>query len=96
MTIRGATVRQFTPTWRTASISVVSLFPRRVHAASALARQTQLAILNAIGGVLVVGLTVFQAIGALRTLRGARDRSLFLAPCLVSDVLAADIEAGSV
>ncbi|MFG1409601.1 TDT family transporter [Xanthobacter sp. VTT E-85241] len=70
-------------------------FPLGVYAVAtlALARQTHLSFLLVIGGALVICLVILWAIIAYRTLRGAIDRSLFFAPCLLSGAIPADFEA---
>ena len=73
-------------------------FPLGVYAVAtlALARQTRLDFLFVIGGCLVVSLGVLWIIVAYRTLRGALNRSLFFAPCLLSGAIPADFEADAV
>ncbi len=59
-----------------------------------LARQTGLEFLAAFGTGLVACLVVFWAIIALRTLRGAWRRTLFVSPCLLTGAIPCDFEAG--
>ena len=71
-------------------------FPIGVYSVAtlALARQTHLAPLTALGAVLVVALAAFWCVVAIRTARGALDRSLFVAPCLITGAIPGDFEAG--
>ena len=71
-------------------------FPIGVYAVATLvlARQTRLASLNTLGTVLVVALVAFWSVVAARTARGAIDRSLFVAPCLITGAIPGDFEAG--
>ena len=71
-------------------------FPIGVYAVAtlALARQTHIGALLAIGGMLVVALAVFWCIVAFRTARGAWNRTLFVAPCLITGAIPGDFEAG--
>ena len=71
-------------------------FPICVYAISVLTlgRQTHLDGLLFVGGVLVVGISLFWCVVAWRTVRGALDRSLFIAPCLITGAIPSDFEAG--
>jgi len=71
-------------------------FPIGVYAVAtlALARQTHLAPLFVFGAVLVAALVAFWCVVAFRTARGALDRSLFVAPCLITGAIPGDFEAG--
>ena len=71
-------------------------FPICVYAVSVLTlgRQTHLDGLLAVGGVLVVGVSIFWCVVAWRTARGAWNRSLFIAPCLITGAIPGDFEAG--
>lgn len=71
-------------------------FPICVYAVSVLTlgRQTHLNGLLFVGGVLVVGISLFWCVVAWRTVRGALDRSLFIAPCLITGAIPSDFEAG--
>jgi C4-dicarboxylate transporter/malic acid transport protein len=62
-------------------------FPLGVYAVAtlALAHQTGLGFLLAIGGALVVLLAVLWAIVVTRTLTGIRRRTLFVSPCILRD-----------
>ncbi|MDB5409378.1 MAG: C4-dicarboxylate transporter/malic acid transport protein [Rhodospirillales bacterium] len=73
-------------------------FPLGVYAVAtlALARQTHLGFLTAIGGGLVVCLTILWAIIATRTAHGAWHRYLFVSPCLMIDSIPANREADAV
>ena len=71
-------------------------FPLGVYAVATLtlARQTGLGFLSAFGTGLVACLVVFWAIIAVRTLRGAWRRTLFVSPCLLTGAIPCDFEAG--
>jgi C4-dicarboxylate transporter/malic acid transport protein len=73
-------------------------FPLGVYAVAtiALARQTHLDFLLAIGTGLVVSLTVFWVIIATRTLHGVWHRYLFVSPCLVRGSIPNDFESDAV
>lgn len=71
-------------------------FPLGVYSVGtlALARATHLEFLFAIGGGLIVCLTVFWMVVMIRTLHGAWAGYLFVSPCLVTGSIPADIQAG--
>ncbi len=71
-------------------------FPICVYAISVLTlgRQTHLDGLLFVGGVLIVGISLFWCVVAWRTVRGAWNRSLFIAPCLITGAIPSDYEAG--
>lgn len=71
-------------------------FPICVYAVSVLTlgRQTHLDGLLFVGGVLIVGISLFWCVVAWRTVRGAWNRSLFIAPCLITGAIPSDYEAG--
>ena len=73
-------------------------FPLGVYAVAtlALARQTHLVVLAAIGGALVVCLVIFWVVIAARTLHGAWHRYLFVSPCLIRGTIPSDLEADAV
>ena len=73
-------------------------FPLGVYAVAtlALARETHLGVFAAIGGALVICLAAFWIVVAIRTVRGALDRSLFVAPCLITGAIPSDFEADAV
>jgi C4-dicarboxylate transporter/malic acid transport protein len=73
-------------------------FPLGVYAVAtlALARQTHLLFLFAIGGFLVLLLAAFWIAVFTLTARGAWSRRLFAAPCLISGAIPADFEADAV
>ena len=73
-------------------------FPLGVYAVATLAlgRQTHLELFIAIGCVLVVMLTGFWCVVAIRTGVGAWNRSLFVSPCLITGAIPRDFEAGRI
>ena len=73
-------------------------FPLGVYSVAtlALARQTHLGFIMAIGEGLVICLAIFWAIVAARTVRGAWEGSLFVSPCLVRGSIPGDFEADAV
>ncbi|MDR3537159.1 MAG: TDT family transporter [Acetobacteraceae bacterium] len=73
-------------------------FPLGVYAVAtlALARQTHLGFVLAIGGGLVALLAAFWVTIAVRTLHGAWHRTLFVSPCLKCGAIPADFEADAV
>ena len=72
-------------------------FPLGVYSVGtlALARATHLEFLFAIGGGLIVCLTVFWIVVAVRTLHGVWHGYLFVSPCLVTGSIPADFQAGT-
>lgn len=74
------------------------IFPLGVYSVAtlALARQTHLGVLTAIGGALVVCLTIVWVVIAARTLHGVWQRSLFVSPCLIRGAIPGDLEADAV
>jgi C4-dicarboxylate transporter/malic acid transport protein len=73
-------------------------FPLGVYAVGtlALAHQTGLGFIAAIGGFLVLCLAMLWATVAARTLVGAWRRTLFVSPCLIRGTIPADVEADTV
>jgi C4-dicarboxylate transporter/malic acid transport protein len=72
-------------------------FPLGVYSVAtlALARQTHLGFILAIGGVLVLCLAMLWVMVATRTLQGAWRRTLFVSPCLVRGSIPQDFESTS-
>jgi C4-dicarboxylate transporter/malic acid transport protein len=73
-------------------------FPIGVYAVAtlALARQTHLGFLTAIGSGLVVCLTLLWLVIAARTLHGVWYRYLFVSPCLMRGSIPGDLESDAV
>ncbi len=73
-------------------------FPLGVYAVSVLAlgRQTHLGFITVFGALLVALLALLWSVIAVRTLRGAWTRTLFVAPCLISGSIPGDFTADEV
>jgi tellurite resistance protein TehA-like permease len=73
-------------------------FPLGVYAVAVLAlgRQTHLGFITTFGALLVLLLAVLWTIIASRTLRGAWNRTLFVAPCLITGSIPNDFTADEV
>ena len=73
-------------------------FPLGVYSVAtlALARQTHLTFLLAVGAGLVLSLTIFWSVIAARTVHGAWHRYLFVSPCLMSGAIPSDFDADAV
>ena len=73
-------------------------FPIGVYAVATLAlgRQTNIAFFSSLGTALVVVLTVLWVVIATRTLRGARQRRLFVSPCLIRGSILEDLQADAI
>jgi len=73
-------------------------FPLGVYSVAtlALARQTHLGFIMAIGCALVVCLAAFWLVVAARTLRGVARGDLFVSPCLARGAIPADFEVDAI
>ncbi|WP_159013301.1 TDT family transporter [Acidisoma sp. S159] len=73
-------------------------FPLGVYAVAVLAlgRQTHLGFITTFGAFLVLLLALLWTVIATRTLRGAWNRTLFVAPCLVTGSIPGDFAADEV
>ena len=73
-------------------------FPLGVYAVAVLAlgRQTHLGFITVFGAFLVVLLASLWSVIAVRTLRGAWTRALFVSPCLISGSIPGDFTADEV